>query len=185
MWFKIRITVILLMGTLLVGAAMSYDLADEYAKYNQPISNKEVLQIYYNIVKATGQPEIYPPLTIDPSGTMNAYTTSKGITIFRGLIDQVHGNKDMIALVLAHEAAHFALGHVGRETAPTTEETRIMELQADHYGAYTMMHAGYNICEGRKLFLVFIKIDGDAMGLDHPDNAYRYEQLNTGCSEVI
>lgn len=141
------------------------------------ITNDEIMEIYINLAKVSGQEDIAPPLQIAEKDTINAYTTKDGIVIFRGIIDALD-NIDELALVIGHELSHYLLGHVFVDRETPKSKTRIEELQADKYGAILMMLAGYNLDSGRDMLLVLKDLFGDVMDADHPDNAFRYAQLN-------
>lgn len=141
------------------------------------ISNDEVLKIYINLIKVSGQEDIAPQIQIAEKDIVNAYTTKDGIVLFRGVIDALQ-NKHQLALVIAHELSHYLLGHCFVDTATPKGKTRIQELQADKYGGILMMLAGYNLDTGRDMLLILKNLFGDVMDADHPDNAFRYAQLN-------
>lgn len=174
----LKLALLGVVGSLLltVGIVRYDDIA---YKISSKVTDAEAQDIYGEVVRATGQGGIVPPLTISNQGIVNAYTTSEGVVLYRGLLEKL--NKDEIALVLGHEVSHFVLGHVSFNAPLTVAQIRIDEMQADKYGAVLMMRAGYNICEGRKFFLILNMLYGDNMDQDHPDFAFRYDQLNINC----
>lgn len=167
---------------LTVGVVREYDI-NKYIqhKVSGVITDAEAQVIYSEVVKASGQSGLLPStLTIKNSGTVNAYTTIYGVTIYRGLLVQL--NKDELALILGHEVAHFLLGHVFLPAETQTKENiRVEEMQADKFGAFLAMRAGYNVCKGREFFTMMNSSYGDNMDQDHPDFAFRYSQLNISC----
>ncbi len=144
-----------------------------------PLSNAQIGKIYGDVAKASGEVGRAPPLTIVKSSEVNAYTTKDGIFIYTGLSDKADANT--IALVLGHELAHYMMGHVTPYYGLVQPDTRVLELQADKYGAFLAMRAGYDVCDGRQMFKLFTKLYGDDMAMDHPSNAFRYDQLNVNC----
>lgn len=48
-------------------------------------------------------------------------------------------------------------------------------------GAVYMMKAGYDVCKGRELFKHWLDARGDYLDGDHPNYAYRYNELNINC----
>lgn len=136
----------------------------------------EFLTMYMNLIKASGQEDECPHIQIVNDATVNAYTTKDGIFVYQGIID-VLNNIDELALVVGHELSHYLLGHVTRKALSTVGLTRRQEMQADKYGAILMMLAGYDLCKGRNMLIVLLDLYGDVMDADHPDNAYRYAQL--------
>lgn len=138
-------------------------------------NDDEVKDIYAKIQKATGEGDDYP-LFILNDDTINAYATSEGVHIYRGLIKQLD-NVDELALVLGHETSHIMLGHVFRTDNQDIWAIRKMELQADKYGAFLAQRAGYDICNGRLFFTLLKNEFGDSQDQDHPDMAYRYDQV--------
>lgn len=149
------------------------------------VSYDKVNQIYRELVRVSGEADVFPSLQIIRSDDINAYsyydslTETSGIVILTGLLDTVK-SEDQIALILAHEMAHYTLGHIYKGS-PTKDEIRQMELQADKYGAFLMLKAKYDICEGREFFTWLNNLTGDYANADHPSNAYRYDQLNVNC----
>lgn len=180
----LRLVIIGVIGSLLltIGVVKHDDIAIySYQKYTGFITDAEAQDIYGKIVRATGQSGSIPQtLHISNLDIINAYTTTEGITIYRSLLNMM--TKDELALVLGHEVAHFVLGHVFLpEETQTKDAIRIEEMQADKYGAVLAIRAGYNVCEGRDFFRMLNAAYGDNQDQDHPDFAFRYDQLNLNC----
>lgn len=147
-------------------------------------TDAEVQNIYTKVCKTSGQCNIIPGLTIVDDPQVNAYTTLSGIVVYKGLINNAH-SEDEIALVVGHEMSHFLLGHLlVAEQTPSVQiwATRVQEMQADKYGAFLMMRAGYNVCKGRQMFKTFKDLYGDVQDADHPSDAFRYDQVDINCS---
>ncbi len=182
MAFVNRLTVLTLQT--LIGVLLSLYLAGaSYIIYVDHFSEwakqEHIKQIYYKIVKVTGQANLLPPFKVVQSQEVNAYATEGVIVVYSGLADFVK-NDDEMALILAHEVAHVILRHMSTPEEDT-DETRKKEADADKYGAILMMQAGYDLCKGREFWRHMASNSGDRLIQDHPDYAYRYSQLNVGC----
>ena len=149
------------------------------------VNNKypEIQNIYINLLKHTGYTSKMVPLYIIESDVKNAEATPIGIFLFTGMIDLVKDDPDKIALILGHEMGHVYLGHIYIQRRLSMIESQEIEAQADKMGAFFMLRSGYNICKGREWLKDFNNIYGDMGFEDHPDNAYRYSQLNIGCTK--
>ncbi len=143
--------------------------------HNISISNAHIEEIYHKLIINAGQTDI-PPLIIADNEVINAWTDGETITITTGIISQFT-NDDEVALVLGHELAHYITKDVENTLLPTIQ----LEANADKLGAFIMMRSGYDICKGRSTFAIFKQLMGDGVQGDHPDNAFRYNQLNIGC----
>jgi Zn-dependent protease with chaperone function len=171
---------------LLLGAVILYSIGFgfEIVDFNtmnpaRPLSKAQIAEIYRDVVKVSGEAGRAPPLEIVENPNINAYASDVGIVIFTGLIDISDANT--VALILGHELGHYLLGHTSDKIPHEISDIRRMELQADKYGAFLALRAGYDICDGRKMFLKFNELYGDDMAMDHPSNAFRYDQLNINC----
>jgi hypothetical protein len=145
------------------------------------LSDDQIQGIYGRIIAASGQTQDALPLVIDNSSEMNAHNDGTKIVIYRGLID-IASNTDEIALVLAHEAAHGMLGHLGALNTNVPSEIAVLEANADKYGAFLMMRAGFDICKGRELFKYWSDTYGNALNQDHPPFSYRHQELDVHCT---
>ncbi len=149
--------------------------------FSQAAQDRKLQEIYHKIVAATGQTQEALPLVIDEGLEDNAYNDGTKVVIYRGLIDHTT-SWDEIAMVLGHEVAHGMLWHL---KFPLQEldnnQISVLEANADKMGAFYMMKVGYNICKGRQLFKYWKEEHGNALGQDHPDYSYRYDELNIGC----
>ena len=155
-------------------------------------------QIFEQLKKITGESafigNLYIQDVVDKQGhpVMNAWATI-GTNLMTGDVymtesemnfDYDHGGADAIALILSHEIAHITLRHIYVDPSLITIEIkRILEAQADKMGAFYMMKAGYDICRARENWKALEKEYGDNLLQDHPDFAYRYSQLNVGCTK--
>lgn len=149
--------------------------------YSEEAKYRRVVEMYENLNKATGQRDIIPPMQLSESAEVNAATYADRIVINKGIIDFAQSD-DEIALVVGHEMAHAILKHLELGENVTVEDIRKAEADADNYGAFLMMKAGYNICKGREIWKRLLEQNGDNLNQNHPDYAYRYEQLNVNCN---
>ena len=171
---------------LLLGAVILYSIGIGFiiVDFNAinpagPLSKAQIADIYRDVVKASGEVGRAPTLEIVDSPTINAYASDAGIVIFTGLTDISNANS--IALILGHELGHYLLGHTSENISHGPDDVQRMELQADKYGAFLAIKAGYDVCDGRVMFKNLTKMFGDDMTMDHPSNAFRYDQLNVSC----
>ena len=182
------------MNILLVAAVGACTVLCAYIVYATQLSQESqddrIRLIYKQLVAASGQSQDALPLYINDELIDNAYNDGSRIVIYRGLINHAE-SYDEIALVLGHEIAHGMLGHLN-QNMPIPEQIphdgmgdsdmiAVLEANADKMGAFYMMKIGYNVCEGRKLFKYWKQENGNALGENHPDYSYRYDELNVGC----
>jgi len=144
------------MKTLIAGLILFCSSANAYVSFS------ELDEIYLDIVNKNGY-IFYPELILNTNGVMNAAGVGPYIIIFSGVIPFLR-NKDEAAVLLGHELAHSKLGHLA--------STPHNEYEADRYGAAYAKKAGYNPCEGVKMFLRF-----GAGSETHPSGVSRYKQL--------
>jgi predicted Zn-dependent protease len=159
-----------------IGGAVIYD---KMHPVKHKLTDARIYEMYNRLESMSGQPEDSVPLFIVDSPEVNAWCDGLKIVLYRGLIDKVE-NEDELALVLAHELAHKYLRHIENDSAFVI----IKELQADKYGAILMMRAGYDVCAGRNIMLVFMEKYGDSVLMDHPSSIFRYNQLNVQCGRI-
>lgn len=145
---------------------------------------QRVYRLYHAIVVQTGLSNLIPPIRVENSPTINAYNSGEEIVVFTGII-RATKNDDELALIIAHEIAHTTLFHFyimqyfGKYW--TADGQEILESMADKMGAFYSIKAGYNVCVGREIWKRLKGFDGDYLAADHPDMAYRYDQLNVHC----
>lgn len=137
------------------------------------ISNVEVQKIYANLKVNTGMSDTLPPLVILESATVNAWATPEQITITTAMLAEM-SNKDQVAFVLAHEIGHVVLGHFDLEKMPS----KLKENSADKYGSYLVLRSGYDVCQGKNLWVEFVKKFGDAISVTHPSGKERIDSLD-------
>lgn len=149
-----------------------------YSEFSQ---HERIKNIFHKLVVQTGQSQNTPEFIILPSPEINAYTNGAQVVLFQGMIDFSQSD-DEIALVLGHELAHVMLRHTSIEAHHNSDvETQVSEANADKLGAFYALKAGYSVCDGREMWKRMGETNGDYLGYDHPNYAYRYEQLNVNC----
>lgn len=142
---------------------------------------KEVNQVYEHIILNSGQSQRPPFHIVENMGVINAWTDGASITITTGMLHLFH-NKHELAMVLGHEVAHF-IAHDIYHGDLLQED---IEANADKLGAFIMMRAGYDPCKGKEIMHTFKCLFGDfAAPVDHPSNAYRYDQLDLPMCHTI
>lgn len=106
---------------------------------------------------------IYPHLKFSDDPTINAHSGQQNITVNQGTLNAT--NVDELAFVLGHELAHSKLFHTG--------STHKNEYAADKLGYFYASKAGYNMCNGVKLFKKFPQRATDT----HPSPKDRVDRL--------
>ncbi len=153
-----------------------------YFKDKVSYNEAHVQAIFDKLAVNSGTTHILP-LKILKTDDANAWTDGVNITITTGLLNIMNGNDDELALVLGHEMGHvinYDLEHSAMEDVLKFPiDGRYKEAAADKIGAYIMMRAGFNECNGRDIFNKFKEHFGDdAAAMGHPDNAFRADQLD-------
>jgi predicted Zn-dependent protease len=119
----------------------------------------------------TGQPECDFPVTLNNSDALNAYADGHKVVITRGML-RFAKNDDELALVISHEIAHDAMGHIQKKEgnrligtfvdvliaavahvntqgafgrAGSQAFSQEFESEADYVGLYIMARAGMPI----------------------------------------
>jgi Zn-dependent protease with chaperone function len=152
--------------------ALSFLNVEIVRPYVDEINVKEV---YHRLAVVSGTTKL-PPITILDIPMINAWTDGKKITITTGLL-KLMKNNDELAMVLGHEMGHFIARDVQRNDEAM--DPRYMEADADKFGAFIMMRAGYDVCKGKEILRSFKEVFGDdAAAEGHPDNAFRLDQLD-------
>ena len=123
-------------------------------------------RVVYKIITSINKIKNAPPIIVNNSKVINAYSFADKIVITTGMLAYVH-NDNELALILGHELAHF----VHKDNGSSIPK----EYRADKDGAIYMHNAGYNICVGAQA-LRRLHSDG---GNDHPTSEARYHEL--GC----
>lgn len=157
-----------------------------WLKYYTPhqgfgLTEKDCIEIYANLEKYSGLPGVLPPLTVADTPMVNAWMTPDGMTVTTGMLNFLH-NKDELAAVIGHEIGHFVLQHF-----ELGGDSRIHEANADKFGAFIMMRAGYDPCAIEGLWDRMTDQFGDQILTDsHPGSAQRaYEMKFPMCHRLI
>lgn len=146
-------------------------------QFSYTLKDKEIKaqQIFVQLQKYTGYPGILPNLIIDPSNDVNAYTSKDGISITVGMLKFCRNDSE-IAFVLGHELGHLFMGHL---IVDDKYDNRIHETNADKYGAFLAIRAGYDPCAGTEMWARMMQEDGNPILTNsHPSYADRVENLN-------
>lgn len=178
--FRLLLTILLYSLVIVIYSGAFYYLykPEPKIKLDKPLDI--VQEVYYNLGKETGRWDELPPVYMIPNSydEINAFASDKYTLVTYGLVYGTDRNKDMIAVLIGHEIAHFLLGHVYNRVKETDGKTqRIRELEADQLGAFLVMRSGYNICEGVKLWAKLYESVGDLVEEEHPPNSMRYNML--------
>lgn len=171
--------ILLIIGVTLSIKTINID-SNKKEMYYKIVHIKYVQDIFDKLSKSAGDYELIPKLIIIESSKNNAYSSKDNIIVTTRLIEYVKKDKNQLAFVLSHEIAHEYLGHLLKQNE-SMQEFRNDEAQADKMGAFLMLKSGFNVCKGREYFKNLNKDYGDILNKAHPDNAYRYDQLNINC----
>ncbi len=152
-------------------------------KTNKHIHTLNQIQTIFDKLAVNSGTTHILPLIVLKTPMANAWTDGKNITITTGLLNIINGNDDELAMVLGHEMGHvinYDLEHGAMEMILNYQiDNRYKEAAADKMGAYIMMRAGFNECNGYSIMMKFKEAFGDDAGAEgHPDNAFRADQLN-------
>lgn len=143
-------------------------------------SDAEVHQIYNNLLKFTGIPSsLMPTLVIVNSDEINAYadTVNWEIGINSGML-KFCDTKDEVASVLAHEIGHIMMEHSALNPKNDDSQQAMLEGNADKYGIYLLLRAGYDACQAKNLWIKLRDTEGDyEINSGHPNYSYRAWQL--------
>lgn len=132
-------------------------------------------QIYTELLKYTGAPYVFNPgLIIANTAIINAWTDGENVTITTGMLEFLENDSE-IAFILGHEIGHGILGHL---VSVDSIDQRLKESNADKYGVYLVLRAGYNPCNGYQIWHRFKEKFGNGLlTLDHPSEADREDSL--------
>lgn len=150
----------------------------------------EVYEVFKNIKKLLPA-EIAGSTTFEvrASDRVNAWVDHRGhVVMTTGFIQAADYNKAAIALVLGHELAHFALGHTDmeRDSKKAKEDSVYLELMADDLGLLLALGAGYNACDGAKLWdTLTSKYGMDLYTSSHPTHDSRAKNIERLCARII
>jgi predicted Zn-dependent protease len=172
---------------------LGQEAAVEFEKENKVATNREQTALVQDVgarVAASAIPPNYPyQFKVIDTDEVNAVAFPGGpVYMYRGLLEQFKGDRDMTAWVLGHEVSHIALRHaakrienqVGAQLATELilgkgraadvaglvgglmfqDYGRDKELQADHQGLVYAAKAGYDPTAAIAVIKVFQSISG-------------------------
>ncbi len=148
------------------------DLGSDYNNSNG-LTKADVVEVYNTLQKYTGVPGAIPPLVILDSEVINAWVSPDSLTVTTGMLNFVK-NKDELAAVVGHEMGHVMLQHFQLDG-----DSRLHEANADKYGIFLMLRAGYNVCNAEGVWQRFDdRFGDDILTSSHPSPAQRSWELH-------
>lgn len=164
--FTLTLLVILIFSFLLTSCQNTYTIKEKATRAQE---------IFVQLQKYTGYPNILSTLVIDPSNEINAYTSEDGISITVGML-KFCKNDSEIAFVLGHELGHLFMGHLKVDDG---YDSRIHEANADKFGAFLAIRAGYDPCGGMEMWNRLMHQQGNPiLTKSHPSYADRVDNLD-------
>ena len=154
--------------------------------YHNEMTYKEKVviakKVFNKLQLYTGEGKIVKKLTIEESDVIDAYANEDYVAVTTAALRFLK-NEDEIAAWLGHEIGHIMLGHIVSEFYDAHKDGRIHELNADKYGVYLMMRAGYDICQAKNPWKRLEESEGnDTATKTHPSYADRVNELTfPGC----
>lgn len=137
------------------------------------LTKQDVIDVYNKLNKYTGVPGVIPPLVLEDNPVVNAWITPDNLTITTGMLHFIK-DKDELALVIGHEMGHFMLQHF-----ELGGDNRLHEANADKFGVFLALRAGYNVCVGEGLWMRMADEDGDSvLTTSHPGSTQRAWELD-------
>jgi predicted Zn-dependent protease len=181
----------LMRSIILISLALSLILAVKapfyvYKQMNSPSikeASGDLKHKFDKLKKAAGPSAIGASLWIHTtSKQIQAVAWGDGsIVIHQGELTFNKNHPDAVVYVMAHELAHWSLGHlttVGHAYCGTTNERhRKCEQAADLWAVDIMEKAGYNKCAAGGLWLRMLQSFGNIGGVTHPTAKQRYNYL--------
>lgn len=133
----------------------------------------DVQEVYNNLQKVSGLPGQIPPVSIVDDDEINAWMTPTGMNVTTGMLKFLQ-SKDELAAVMGHEMGHFVLQHFQLDG-----DSRLHEANADKFGLFVMMRAGYNPCVIEGLWKRFEGVYGDdILTSSHPSPSQRADEMH-------
>lgn len=114
--------------------------------------------VFVELQKYTDSGMIFPKLVVVDDDKPNAWTDGTTVTITKGMLKFLQTD-DEIATILGHEIGHVMLGHILNWGDPVISPT-INESNADRYGIYLTMRAGYDPCAAEAVWQRMIETYG-------------------------
>lgn len=145
--------------------------------FGNGLTKADVQEVYNNLQKYTGLPGGIPNVTLLEDPQVNAWMTPTGMTVTTGMLAFVK-NKDELAAIMGHEMGHYVLQHF-----QLNGDSRLHEANADKFGLFVMLRAGYDPCVVEGLWKRIADTFGDeAITTSHPGSAQRaYEMAFPMC----
>ena len=136
---------------------------------------KNVQAIYHRLLKTTNMSGRVKGIRLMRDKYENAFAAYDGhVYVTQGLLDNA-ANENELALVIGHEIAHVLLNHV---TPDNHEDNRANEMHSDKLSAFMLLQAGFNLCEGRGIYVRWYKKYGDSvLTSSHPSHVQRFMYL--------
>lgn len=183
-----KLTILILLGVMNIAIAIGVHHLDKFAGYNLfPVETKEdmLANAVERIFKAAGPEYTGITVYIEDNDSWNAYATMTDqgeyiIVMHTGMLMALE-TEDEIALIVAHELAHHALGHVPSMLAGYMQfgVSAHHEKMADELGLYWTIKAGYDKCTGEKIWNDILEAEGDYIhGHSHPSPSQRASYLS-------
>lgn len=184
-----RLFVVGVLVAYFLAGAHTWKIADTIASVlstpEHNLSELEIREVYNNLNKYAGlTTDSTPTLYIVKNKEVNAHADcgNNSITLYTGIIEFTN-NKNEIAAVLGHELAHLLLQHCLLNPTGEKNYQTILEGNADKFGVYLVLRAGYDVCMAKNLWVKLRNKEGDyGFNADHPNYSYRTWQFDfPGC----
>lgn len=168
---RLRLAVYALIVVLSVVGIVWVNSLSQYQGYG--LTRTDCEEVYSNLEKVSGLPGELPKLTIVDTTYVNAWMSPDGMTVTTGMLNFLQ-SKDELAAVMGHEIGHFVLQHF-----ELTGDSRLHEANADKFGLFVMLRAGYNPCAIEGLWKRMADTYGDQIiTLSHPGSAQRAYEMH-------
>jgi predicted Zn-dependent protease len=140
--------------------------------FDNGLTKADVQEVFNNLQKYSGLPGGIPNVTVVNDPQINAWMTPDGMFVTTGILHFLK-NKDELAAVMGHEMGHFVLQHFQLDG-----DSRLHEANADKFGLFVMMRAGYDPCVIEGLWTRMADTFGDeAITTSHPGSAQRAYEM--------
>ncbi len=168
MRFKLLCVLLIVLLIALVSQSSS-EMGKWEFSLQEGLTKAEAVVVYNNLGKYTGVPGNMPLLIIADDPQVNAWIDTENMTITTGMLAFVK-NQDELAAVIGHEMGHYILQHFELKTG----DSRLHEANADKFGIYLMLRAGYDVCNAKGVWERFDDRFGDSViTISHPSPAQR------------
>lgn len=143
------------------------------------ITPERAQKVFDELWKYTGYPFPKPSFRIAYTQEINAYAdfSNNEVSVTLGMLQYVH-SEDELAGVIGHEIGHILLQHDVLNPMSDPNTQTILEGNADKFGIYLVLRAGYNVCAYQDLWERIRNDEGDyEVNADHPNFSYRLWEL--------